>query len=93
MAELFYWDDEKARANWLKHRVSFEEATGVFADPLSVTIDNPDHSTGEDRFVTIGLGELGRLLIVVHTDRDGIIRIISARAATPRERRGYERHV
>jgi uncharacterized protein len=92
VAERFDWDEEKAVSNWLKHRVSFEEAATVFFDPLSLTIDDPEHSADEDRFVTIGLGDFGRLLVVVHTDRDGIIRIISARAATPRERRAYERH-
>ena len=90
MAELFDWDEEKAPSNWMKHGVSFEEATTVFYDPLSLTIDDPDHSIGEDRFVTIGIGDFGRLLVVVYMDRDGIIRIISARAATPRERRSYE---
>ena len=91
MAESFDWDEDKARSNWLKHRVSFEEATTVFLDPLSITIDDPDHSLGENRLITIGFGDFGRLLVVVHTDEDGIIRIISARAATPRERRSYER--
>jgi uncharacterized protein len=91
VAELFDWDNEKARTNWAKHRVSFEEATTVFSDPLAMTIDDPDHSAGEDRFVTFGLSDFGRLLVVCHTDLGDFTRIISARAATPRERRAYER--
>jgi uncharacterized DUF497 family protein len=91
VAELFDWDDGKARTNWAKHGVSFEEATTVFADPLAMTLDDPDHSITEDRFVTFGLSDFGRLLVVCHTDDQDVIRIISARAATPRERRSYER--
>jgi uncharacterized protein len=91
VAELFDWDDGKARSNWAKHRVSFEEATTVFSDPLAMTIDDPDHSLVEDRLVTFGLSDFGRLLVVCHTDDGETIRIISARAATRRERRAYER--
>ena len=90
MAELFDWDDGKARSNWAKHGVSFEEATMVFADPLAMTLDDPDHSIGEDRYITFGLSDFGRLLVVCHTDDEDVIRIISARTATPRERRSYE---
>jgi uncharacterized DUF497 family protein len=88
----FEWDGEKARTNWLKHRVSFDEARTMFGDALAVTVPDPDHSVGEDRLVTIGLGSFGLLLVVAHTERSGIIRIISARPATARERRAYERH-
>lgn len=90
MAELFDWDGDKARANWSKHGVSFEESTTVFVDPLAMTIDDPEHSFDEDRFVTFGLSDFGRLLVVCHTDDGVTIRIISARVATPRERRTYE---
>ena len=86
----FEWDPEKARANLAKHRVSFEEAMGAFLDPLSVTILDPDHGEGENRFVLIGQSSRGRLLVVVHTDRGRAIRLISARRATRRERRTYE---
>jgi uncharacterized DUF497 family protein len=86
----FEWDPEKARANVAKHGVSFEEAMRAFLDPLSVTILDPDHSEGEDRFVLIGQSPAGRLLVVVHTDRGTSIRLISARRATRRERRTYE---
>ena len=65
----FEWDPEKARANLAKHGVSFEEAMACFLDPLSVTILDPDHSEGENRFVLIGQSSTGRLLVVVHTDR------------------------
>ena len=87
----FEWDLAKARANFAKHHVSFEEATTVFGDPLSITFADPDHSTDEDRYVIIGTTPVGRLLIVAHTDRRDRIRIISAREAMPRERRAYER--
>ena len=86
----FEWDPEKARANLAKHGVSFEEATGTFLDPLSVTIVDPDHSEDEDRFVLIGRSSAGRLLVVVHTDRGASVRLISARRATMREREAYE---
>jgi uncharacterized DUF497 family protein len=86
----FEWDREKARANLSKHGVSFEEAMQAFLDPLSVTILDPDHSEGEDRFVLLGESRSGRLLVVVHTERGTAIRVISARRATRRERRAYE---
>jgi hypothetical protein len=90
MSLRFEWDDEKAKANLAKHGVAFEEAATVFGDPLSLTVDDPDHSTTEDRFVTIGRSVVGRVLVVVHSDHGDRIRLISARAATPRERRAYE---
>lgn len=86
----FEWDADKAGANLAKHGVSFAEAMGVFGDPLEVTIADPVHSREEARFVSIGLSEVGRLLVVVYTEREGRIRIISAREAAPRERRHYE---
>jgi uncharacterized DUF497 family protein len=86
----FDWDPEKAKANFRKHGVSFDEATTVFFDDFSLTGDDPDHSKEEDRFITFGVSNTGRVLVVVHTDRDERIRIISARPATPYERRLYE---
>src|SRR5262245_15113850 len=71
VADLFEWDDDKARTNWSKHGVSFEEAATVFDDPFSLTREDPDHSFDEDRFITLGLSDFGRLLVVCHTDRDG----------------------
>jgi uncharacterized DUF497 family protein len=87
----FEWDPDKARLNPAKHGVSFEEAATVFGDPLAITIDDPDHSQEEQRFLTTGLSKGQGLIIVSHTDRSGRLRIISARIATPAERREYER--
>ena len=84
------WDPEKAEANAEKHGVTFEDAVAVFIDPLSLTIPDPDHSFEEERFITMGLSATDRLLVVVHTERGEAIRLISAREATPRERRTYE---
>ncbi len=90
MGLTFEWDDAKASQNRTKHGVAFEEAATVFADTLSLTIDDPLHSVEEERFVTIGESALRRLIVVVHTERGDTIRIISARQATRRERRDYE---
>ncbi len=86
----FEWDPDKADANLQKHRVSFQEAATAFADPLSITIDDPDHSEFELRFLLLGLTHAGRLVVVSHTDRDETVRIISARIATRHERRTYQ---
>ncbi|MBV9495531.1 MAG: BrnT family toxin [Acidobacteria bacterium] len=88
--DRFEWDGAKAAANWRKHGVSFEEAATIFHDWNQGTWPDVLHSTNEDRFITIGLSERQRLLTVTHTDRDEIIRIISAREATRAERRRYE---
>ena len=90
MIEGFEWDKNKARQNDAKHDVSFIEAATVFLDPLSVIIDDPDHSLGEQRNIIIGYSNRGRLLVVVHIDRGDNIRIISARPCTRYERRIYE---
>ena len=86
----FEWDDAKAEANSRKHGVSFIEAMTVFADSLSLTGYDPDHSDSEDRYITMGLSAAGRLLLISHTDRDDRVRIISARRATRAERKDYE---
>jgi hypothetical protein len=86
----FEWDPEKAEANASRHGVSFEEASTAFGDPLSSTIADPDHSNDEDRFILVGMTHAGRLVVVVHTDREDAVRLISARVAEPRERRAYE---
>ena len=86
----FDWDSEKASDNLSKHGVSFEEAATVFRDPLSATGLDPDHSVGEERFVTFGVSTNGRLLVVGHTEHGDIIRIITARPATSDERELYE---
>ena len=76
--------------NLKKHGVSFKEASTVFSDPLALTIPDPLHSEGEDRFITLGESHRRRLVVVVFTERRDKIRIISARLATRRERRDYE---
>ena len=86
----FEWDAEKAGRNFVKHGVSFDEAATVFGDPLAVTINDPDHSHQEQRFLTTGLSKRRRLIIVAHTDREGRVRIISSREVTARERSQYE---
>ena len=86
----FQWDPQKARINFQKHGISFEEAKQVFDDPLFLTYADPDHSFEERRFVIMGELPDRRLLIVSYTDRDQDTRIISARPATRQERRNYE---
>jgi uncharacterized DUF497 family protein len=86
----FDWDPSKARRNSRKHRIDFDEASTVFADTLSITIPDPDHSEDEERWVTLGLSNRHRLLVVVHTEEDETIRLISARRADRLERRKYE---
>lgn len=86
----FEWDPNKAAANLRKHGVSFDEAATVLADPLSVTVPDPDHSQDEDRYVTVGISFERRLLIVAHTERDLHVRLISARELTTTERIAYE---
>jgi len=90
MNDLFEWNPEKAEANLKKHGVSFEEGATVFFDSLSLTVPDPLHSDQENRFVITGFSEQRRQLVVVHTDRNDKIRIISARLATPGEKRKYE---
>jgi uncharacterized DUF497 family protein len=87
---MFNWDPAKEERNVLKHGVSFREASTVFGDPLAGTIPDPGHSEGETRYVTFGQTVEGRLIVVVHTDVDDEVRIISAREATTQERRRYE---
>lgn len=91
MVPGFEWDEEKAQANLTKHGISFVEATTVFDDPNCLIMDDPKHSLGESRFLILGYSIVQRLLLVVHCDRGSTIRIISARPATPSERRTYER--
>ena len=82
-------DPAKAASNLRKHGVSFADAEGVFQDPLAVTVEDPD-AEGEQRFISIGLGSAGELLVVVWTERDDQCRVISARRATRKERKQYE---
>ena len=87
----FEWDGDKAASNVRKHSVTFDEASTVFADPLAVIFDDEEHSLDEIREIIIGHSILARLLLVSFTERGkDIVRIISARKATKRERRDYE---
>ena len=87
----FEWDDRKSSRNKQKHGVSFEEAQTVFFDEAAIEYPDPDHSDDEDRFLLIGRSLQLRVLVVCHCYRqeDSVIRIISARRATPKERRAY----
>ena len=87
---IYGWDPAKAAANAKKHRVTFEEASSVFLDPLALTFLDPDHSEEEDREITIGRSVWQRVLFVAHVGREDRVRIISARRATRREHRQYE---
>lgn len=89
----FEWNSSKAQLNFSKHGVSFEEATTIFGDPLSLTRPDPDHSQEEARWITIGVSTNFNTLVVVHTDRAETVRIISARFATKRERESYEQGI
>ncbi len=89
----FEWNSAKAKANFQKHRVGFNEAVTVFRDPLGITIFDPDHSENEERYLTIGTSSAGRMLMVAHTDRGSRIRIISARELTRAERKDYEKEI
>jgi hypothetical protein len=86
----FEWDRAKASENEKKHRVTFDEAVTVFYDPLAATFDDPDHSAGEQRLVTVGYSSQERLIVVSHVERGQNIRVISARLATPLERKRHE---
>jgi len=89
----FEWDKVKAGSNEKKHGVSFSEAATVFGDPLEMTIEDPEHSSGEYRFLSIGRSSAGNLLVVSFTEREqNLIRIISARKATKKELKYYEQN-
>lgn len=87
---ILEWDPEKAASNYAKHGVDFHEAGAVLDDPLSTTFPDPDHSLDEQRYLTMGSSPSGRILVVAHADRGEAVRLISARQATPSERRFYE---
>jgi uncharacterized protein len=84
----YEWDPNKAKSNYKKHGIRFADAVGVFEDENAITIQD-DHKN-EDRLITIGKDFLSRILVVVYTFREVVIRIISARKATAREKRMYE---
>ncbi len=87
------WDRDKARRNKAKHGVDFEEAATIFRDPLLLVMPDPKHSQDEERWIALGQSLRQILLVVVHTEDEWTIRIISARKAEPRERRQYEREI
>ena len=93
MPLTFEWDSRKARSNLAKHGVGFQEASTIFGDPLSLTIPDPEHSLSEERYITVGRAFSGKLLVVAHTERGDNIRIISARRASRRERKFYEKFI
>lgn len=86
----FEWEEDKAAANQKKHKISFEEAKTVFADPFSITINDPAHSVDEHRFADIGASASQKVLVVSYTERGQKIRLISCRKATKAERKIYE---
>jgi uncharacterized DUF497 family protein len=86
----FEWDPHKADTNLKKHGVSFTEAGTIFGDEMAITVHDPDHSSEEDRYITIGWSNHRRLILVSHTDRGEKVRIISARELTKAERKAYE---
>ena len=90
MALTFEWDEEKSRSNFRKHGVSFEEAKTVFNDPFAISIDDPDHSDEDERYIDIGISSKGRVVVVWYTERNENIRIIGCRKATKTESRAYE---
>lgn len=88
----FEWDEEKNRANRRKHGVWFEEAVQIFDDPAAILFYDEKHSAAEDRFILLGMSGSARVLVVAHCEQTGseVVRIISARKATPREIKRYE---
>lgn len=87
----FVWDGKKAASNLKKHSISFDEASTVFLDVLSMTGADPDHSQGEQRWLTFGTSKQGSFLAISHTDEGENVRIISARAGEKSERKLYEK--
>lgn len=89
MTQKFEWNPEKAKLNFQKHQVDFEEASTIFDDPQLITFLDDEHSIDEERYITIGLSNKNRLLMVAHTERKNDIRIISARKAVKNEEKFY----
>ncbi len=86
----FEWDESKDLTNQNKHGVTFNEAATIYGDPLALTFDDPEHSENEERLLTFGVSRLNKFLIVSHTERNGKMRIISARKMETSERKIYE---
>ena len=90
MPASFEWDPLKAKNNLLKHQVTFEEASSIFNDPQFITFLDDEHSTNEERYISIGISNRNRVLMVGHTERKDKVRIISARKATDNEEKFYQ---
>lgn len=90
MGLIFEWDEAKARANLRKHKVSFEEGKTVFNDPFLMSFPDHEHSASEEPYVNVGTSSKGRVLVVIHTEREGGVRLMSCRKATSNERMAYE---
>jgi len=90
MELTFEWDEVKARENLRKHKISFDEGKTIFNDPFLLTYPDVASSETEERYINIGLSVRDRVLILIHAERQGRIRLISCRKATARERRHYE---
>ncbi|MBI2368831.1 MAG: BrnT family toxin [Deltaproteobacteria bacterium] len=90
MAYIFEWDPAKGASNARKHRVTFDEASTVFGDPLALLMPDPDHSLDEERYLLLGMSNRRRLLVVAFAERPPRTRLISARRATQQERGRYE---
>ncbi|MBM2814121.1 MAG: hypothetical protein HW421_883 [Ignavibacteria bacterium] len=90
MSLLFNWDPNKAKSNLDNHNISFYEASSVFDDLLGQIFYDPEHSNNEERFIIIGNSKYNNLLFVSFTERKDLIRIISARIATKKERKNHE---
>ena len=90
---IFEWDDAKNKINLKKHGISFEEAQTVFFDDNAIEFDDPDHSFDEERYLLLGFSQSLKILVVCHCYRgsESVIRIISARKATKKEQRAYDR--
>ena len=84
------WDPVKAKLNFKKHGVPFEEAATAISDPMAVTGSDPDHSLYEERYITFGVSERGRIIVVSHSEEGETIRIINARKASKGEQKLYE---
>lgn len=90
MGYVFEWDRTKAESNQRRHRVTFDEASTVFGDPLAMLMSDPDHSVGEERHLLLGMSNRRRLLVVAFAERPPRTRLLSARRASRKERRKYE---
>ena len=85
----YQWDPVKAETNVKKHGVEFSDAVGVFEDPTAITIEDPQ-AEGEQRFLSMGMDVLGRIIVVAYTYRGDCVRLISARKASKKEVKVYE---